>query len=94
MANENVFQMPKFDVSSTNEMVLEAMAAFAKQREEANKINREALEKMNVLVKAASSTALDLYDFNVKLTESWFAIVETTVKNAAAATSKAVAKAA
>lgn len=94
MSTENVFKMPKFDVSSTNEMVLEALAMFGKQREEANKINREALEKANVLVKAMSSTALDLFDFNVKVTESFFQIFETTLKNANGMVSKAVAKAA
>lgn len=95
MASEKIVQMPKIDVlENTNEMVQTMLAAFAKNREEVQKLNRDVLEKTNVLVKAAGQTALDLYDFNVKLTESWFAIVEDSVRTANGIAKKAVAKAA
>lgn len=94
MANEKIMQLPKFDVNQTNEVVLESLAVFAKQREEVQKLTRESLEKANVLVKAAGQTALDLYDFNVKLTEAWFKIAEDTLRTANGMAKKAVATAA
>lgn len=93
MATEKIVQMPNV-FENSNEVVQSMLSAFAKQREEVQKLNREVLEKTNVLVKAAGQTALDLYDFNVKLSESWIAIVEQSVRNANEMTKKAVAKAA
>lgn len=95
MANEKIHQMPRIDVlANSGELVLETLAAFARQREEINKLTREALEKTNVLVRAAGQTALDLYDFDVKLSESWFQIAEDSIRTANGIARKVAARAA
>lgn len=91
MASEKIVQMPNV-LENTNEVVQTMLSAFAKNRDEVQKLNRDILEKTNVLVRAAGQTALDLYDFNVKLTESCFAIVEENIRTANGIAKKAVAK--
>jgi hypothetical protein len=95
MATEKIVQMPQIDVvQNSTDLVLETLQVLAKQREEAQKMTRESLEKMNTLVRAAGQTALDLYDFNVRLTETWFAMSQDAVRNAAGMAKKVQAKAA
>ena len=83
MATEKIVQMNKTDViANGTELVLESMAQFDKVREEVQKLTRDGIEKTNALVRAAGQTALDLYDFNVRMTETLFSMTEDSIRNA------------
>ena len=92
MATEKTTTTPKNDVFATQqELVLEAMSFQAKQREELEKLGRDGLERTGVLVRATCQTALDAYDFGVRMMSTYQNLSEELVRTSLGMARKATA---
>jgi hypothetical protein len=88
-------QTPKNDVFATQqELVLEGLNFAAKQREELEKLGRDGLERSGVLVRATCQTALDAYDFGVRMMSTYQNLTEEMVRTSMGMARKATARAA
>lgn len=95
MATEKTTTTQKNDVFAAQaEMVLESMELAAKQRAELEKLGREGLERTGVLVRAGCQTALDAYDFGVKMMGTYQGLTEEAIRATFGMARKVAARAA